>query len=269
MFAIKAEVKHPKRESFLSYIGGPTALLDLRGFRLITDPTFDAAGAQFPSPTGSYALEKTMSPAIAAENLGRIDAVLLSHDHHPDNLDSAGRNLLRHATRVLTTVEGAERLDQSATGLRPWDSVVLESGDGRDLRVTATPARHGPHGGDRGPVIGFVVESSTGHPGAIYITGDTVWYEGVADVAARFSVTTVIAFMGAARVAAAGQSHLTLTAEEGVEVARAFPNAMIIPLHFEGWKHFSEGRQEIQKAFANAKLEARLRWPHPDRPIRL
>ena len=253
----------------LTYIGGPTALLELCGLRLITDPTFDAAGTKYPSPTGAYALEKTMSPALTVDQLGAVDVVLLSHDHHSDNLDVAGRALVQHTPRVLTTIAGAERLGDNAMGLRAWESVVLPALDARELRVTATPARHGPEGGDRGPVIGFVLEPSHPSNGSVYVTGDTVWYEGVAEVARRFSVGTVIAFMGAARVRAVGPSHLTLTAEEGVELARAFPDATIIPLHFEGWTHFSEGRAEIGTAFAHAGLAARLRWPVAGRSVEL
>jgi L-ascorbate metabolism protein UlaG (beta-lactamase superfamily) len=258
-----------EHQGTLTYIGGPTAVVELCGLQLITDPTFDAAGTSYPSPTGTYALEKTKAPALSVEQLGALDVVLLSHDHHSDNLDVAGRALLHHASRTLTTVAGAERLGNNAMGLRPWESIVVPGRDGRELRVTATPARHGPEGGDRGPVIGFVLEPARVAEGVVYITGDTVWYEGVAAVAKRFTIDTVVAFMGAARVAAVGPAHLTLTAEEGVEVARAFPRATIIPLHFEGWEHFSEGRTQIQSAFDRAGLSTRLRWPVPGVRIEL
>ena len=66
--------------------------------------------------------------------------------------------------------------------------------------------------------------------------------------------------MGAARVAAAGPWHLTLTGAEGVEAARAFGGATIIPLHFEGWAHFTETRVDIARAFREAELGHRLLW---------
>ena len=61
------------------------ALIEVAGLRLLTDPTFDAAGAEFRS--GAYVLQKTEDPAIDATQIGHLDAVLLSHDHHFDNLD--------------------------------------------------------------------------------------------------------------------------------------------------------------------------------------
>ncbi len=247
----------------ITYIGGPTALLELGGLRLLIDPTFDPAGTEY--PTAAYTLRKTAAPALSPESLGRIDAVLLSHDHHFDNLDHAGRSLLKSAETVLTTQEGAERLGGNAVGLTSWHSVDLPTLDGRVLRVTGTPARHGPVGGDRGPVTGFVLAQAESPRSAIYISGDSVWYEDVAEVSRRFSVQVAILFMGAARVAAAGPAHLTFTANEGVEAARAFAGAVIIPLHYEGWEHFSESREEIQDAFAVAGLEPRLRWMEPGR----
>jgi L-ascorbate metabolism protein UlaG (beta-lactamase superfamily) len=55
------------------------------GFRLLTDPTLDPAGSEYVTP--AYTLRKTAGPAAAADSLLPLDAVLLSHDHHFDNLD--------------------------------------------------------------------------------------------------------------------------------------------------------------------------------------
>jgi L-ascorbate metabolism protein UlaG (beta-lactamase superfamily) len=245
----------------LTYIGGPTALIDIAGVRLLTDPTFDTAGAEFRS--GSYVLQKTESPAIAAADLGHLDAILLSHDHHFDNLDSAGRRLLSVADRVVTTDDAATRLGGNAVALAPWQTLDISTGGGERLRITGTPARHGPDRLDRGPVIGFVLEPSDQPALTVYISGDTVWYDGVAEVATRYPVTVALLFMGAARVAAVGPWNLTFTAEEAVEAAKALTRATIVPLHYAGWKHFSESRREIERAFGKAGLDRRLTWLPP------
>ena len=250
----------------LTYIGGPTALVEWGGLRLLTDPTFDPPGSEFRS--GAYVLRKTQGPAIAPAALGRVDAVLLSHDHHFDNLDASGRRFLADVPRVLTTLAGAERLGGAALGLEPWEATELARPDGGTLRVTATPARHGPEHLDRGPVVGFVLESAdAGAP--VYISGDSVWYDGMAEVARRYSVAAAILFMGAAQVAAVGPWPLTLTADGAVEAARAFAGAVVVPLHFEGWEHFSESRAEVQAAFRRAGLEPRLCWPERGRALTL
>jgi L-ascorbate metabolism protein UlaG (beta-lactamase superfamily) len=248
----------------LTYVGGPTALLELGGVRLLTDPTFDPPGAEYRA--GSYVLRKTQGPALAPESLGQIDAVLLSHDHHFDNLDGSGRALLARMPKVLAPRAAADRLGGAATGLEPWQTVELP-GSGGAVRITATPARHGPAHLDRGPVIGFVLEAAGAAP--IYVSGDTVWYEGMAEVARRFTVGTAILFMGAAQVPAVGPWPLTLTTADAVEAARALTPATIVPLHFEGWEHFSQTRADVEAAFNEAGLSSRLRWPNPGRPILL
>ena len=111
-----------------------------------------------------------------------------------------------------------------------------------------------------------MLEIAGAGPEAIYVSGDTVWYEGVAEVARRYPVKVAVLFMGAAQVDAVGPWHLTLTAEEAVEAARAFAGAAIVPLHFEGWQHFREHRQDIDRAFREAGLGDRVSWLPAGRP---
>ena len=89
-------------------------------------------------------LPKADRPAITPADLGPSDAVLLSHDHHGDNLDTAGRALLPAAGVVLTTAAGAHRLGGNARGLQPWATTQLEAPAKPPIQVTATPCRHGP-----------------------------------------------------------------------------------------------------------------------------
>src|SRR5204863_4866711 len=99
--------KEPIMTLSITLVGGPTALIEIDGFRLLTDPTFDGPGAyQLPH----VKLEKLSGPALNAEDIGYVDAVLLSHDQHSDNLDHSGKDFLRQAKRVLTTEAGAKRL---------------------------------------------------------------------------------------------------------------------------------------------------------------
>jgi L-ascorbate metabolism protein UlaG (beta-lactamase superfamily) len=122
----------------ITHIGGSTTLIEIDGFRLLTDPTFDAP-RRYTFGWG-FASRKTTGPAVAVADLPSIDAVLLTHDHHGDNLDDAGRALLPSAGSVLTTAAGARRLGGNAVGLAPWQTFSLPHG----IEVTATPARHGP-----------------------------------------------------------------------------------------------------------------------------
>jgi L-ascorbate metabolism protein UlaG (beta-lactamase superfamily) len=245
----------------LTLIGGPTALIEISGFRLLTDPTFDQPG-EYDLP--HVKLVKTAGPAVAPGQIGKVDAVLLSHDQHSDNLDNSGRAFLKSAERVLTTKAGASRLGGHAEGLEPWARTSLTKPDGSQLAVTATPARHGPAGIEplSGDVIGFVLEGMAKR--AIYITGDTVWYDGVAEVARRFDVGLVMPFAGSAQTR--GPFHLTMDVNDVIETAHAFPDALVVPLHYDGWQHFRQSGDDLRHSFATLGFGERLRMLEPGLP---
>jgi L-ascorbate metabolism protein UlaG (beta-lactamase superfamily) len=241
-------------------IGGPTALIELGGFRLLTDPTFDQPG-EYALP--HVTLRKTAPPAVTADRTGPVDAVLLSHDQHADNLDHGGRDFLKRAPRVLTTVAGAKRLQGNAEGLDPWDEVVLTKPGNQTLRITAAPARHGPAGIEplAGNVIGFVLSLDGDATRPVYVTGDTVWYDGVAEVARRFPAGVVLLFAGSAQTR--GPFHLTMDVNDAIETAHAFPDATIVPLHHDGWAHFKQSGDDLEKSFTALGIGERLRLIAP------
>ncbi len=243
----------------ITLIGGPTALIEIDGFRLLTDPTFDAPG-DYPLPR--VTLEKLTGPALSRRDIGDIDAVLLSHDQHSDNLDHSGRDFLKDARRVLTTEAGAKRLGGKTEGFAPWRSTEMTKA-GQSLTITATPARHGPAGIEplSGDVIGFVVESRKAGSRPIYISGDTTWFDGVAEVARRFRAGVVLPFAGAAQTR--GPFHLTMDTNDTIETARAFADAVIVPVHTDGWAHFRQSADDLRATFDTLGFGPRLRILEP------
>lgn len=99
--------------------------------------------------------------------------------------------------------------------------------------MTATPARHGPVGIEpySGDVVGFALGIE--QPGDLLnVTGDTVWYDGTAEVAARFAPRGVVLHSGAAEPR--GRFHMTMGSEDALEAAGAFPDAALVAVHKEG-----------------------------------
>ncbi len=113
----------------ITHIGGPTALIEIGQLRLLTDPTFDPAGSRYVD--GPVKLSKQTDPALTVSELGAVDAILLSHDQHKDNLDPAGRAYLSQAKQILTTPAAALRLDGRTRGVAAWEkqvSALLKAG---------------------------------------------------------------------------------------------------------------------------------------------
>jgi len=247
----------------ITHVGGPTVLIEVGGWRLLTDPTFDPAGGRYRFGWGTGS-EKLTEPAVAAEELGPIDAVLLSHDHHDDNLDAAGRELLPRAGTVLTTEAGARRLGGNARGLAPWAETELTAAGKPTIEITATPCRHGPPLSRPlvGDVVGFALRWEGQEHGALWISGDTVLYDGVREVADRLEVGTALVHLGGVRFPVTGPLRYTMTAAEAVELCESLRPRTIVPIHYEGWRHFRQGREGVDAEFAKApaELRERVRW---------
>jgi L-ascorbate metabolism protein UlaG (beta-lactamase superfamily) len=247
----------------ITHIGGPTVLIQFGRWRLLTDPTFDPPGRKYNFGWGTGSVKLT-GPAIAAADIGRIDAVLLTHDHHDDNLDPAGRALLPSADVVVTTVSGAQRLGGGARGLEPWATTRLEAPGRPAIELTATPCRHGPPLSHplAGDVIGFAIRWDGQDHGVLWISGDTVLYGGLRQIADRLPVDTALLHLGGVRFRVTGPVRYTMTAKDAVELCRLISPRTVIPIHYEGWMHFQQDREAIEREFARAPedIRRRIRW---------
>lgn len=247
--------------------GGPTALCEYGGLRFLTDPTFDAPGDYYGPDdyqrSGRPILTKTAPSSVTPAELGRIDVVLLSHDEHPDNLDNSGRALLANVPLTLTTPSGAHRLGNGAKGLADWESIELDRPGGGTIVVTGVPAIHGPGTREEveqitGQVVGFVL-TGEGLP-TVYVSGDNASLDLVKRTADRFGpVDTAILFAGAPRFPVLFDGELiVLDSAQAAEAATILGARRVVPVHFDSWAHFTEGRDELVAAFTAAGLVDRL-----------
>jgi L-ascorbate metabolism protein UlaG (beta-lactamase superfamily) len=253
-----------RQEAAITVLGGPTAVIDLGGLRIVSDPTFDDAG-----PHGY--LTKTAAPAVDEDGVGLADLVLVSHDTHPDNLDERGRAFAKAAPLVLTGPVTAGRLGSPAVGLAPWTGHSVPRADGGgDLTVLAVPAVHGPEDGERDAdgnvnceVTGFVL-SGQGLP-TVYVSGDNASIRTVAEISRRVpDIDAAVLHVGAARVPAKFDGRpLSLDSRAAAAAAAVLGAETVVPAHYDAWAHFSEGLSEIELAFHEAGLSAVLRAaPH-------
>ena len=239
-----------------TYIGTATVLIEIgdqNPIRLLTDPAFDPSGKyyRFKFGTGS---RKTKDPALQISQLPKIDAVLLSHDEHADNLDDAGRKMLPLATRVLTTKSGAKRLNKDlgdkVTGLDPWEKTSILTQEGWPLTIHATPARH-----IQAPLpvflcgdtLGFILEWPGQKQGSLYISGDTVFFKGIEEISQRFQVGTALLHLGGVSFGMSGPIRYTFTGKGAAQAIKTLKPQTVIPIHYEGWTHFHESLQESEK----------------------
>ncbi len=242
----------------ITHIDTACVLLEINGYRILTDPTLDEAGKLYYHGSGSFS-RKTGSPAINDSDLHDIDLVLLSHHQHKDNFDIRGKAFALTVPIIIST-EAASREISGITGLDNWESIEIKTPKVPGLKITATPAQHHPWWIPEfvaGKVIGFIIEFDGQENGVIYISGDTVYFKGIDEVAKRFRIDTGIFHVGSVQFRyLTGFGQYTMDSKDLIRSAEILNPNTVIPIHHKGWSHFKE--KETALHIAIRKLPALL-----------
>lgn len=261
----------PRADGWVRFIGNATLLIRYGPFTILTDPNLVHRNAEVSLGFGLTATRLT-DPAVDVEDLPTPDLVVLSHDHG-DHFDAVAADWLDPAVPIATAPATTERLAEmgfrAVRSLPTWESTQLEK-DGARLRVTAVPAQHG-----RGPiaqampeVMGSVLElwrdSASAGEGdqpadlRIYISGDTVFHEGLAEIRDRFGdVDVAFLHLGGMRVLGV---TVTMDAAQGVQLISLLQPRLAIPVHYNDYGTSSSTLAEFVTAVNEAGLADRVRY---------
>ncbi|MCF6360598.1 MAG: MBL fold metallo-hydrolase [Cyclobacteriaceae bacterium] len=246
----------------ITHIDTACIVLDINGYRIMTDPVLGKAGKLYHFGFGAFS-RKTGNPALSKEEIGKIDLILLSHHQHKDNFDRAGKNFSKSVDRVITTKPAAKTL-KNGLGLDNWESISVQTPKVPGLKITATPVQHRPWwlpSFFTGKVIGFMLEWDAQHKGAYYISGDTVFFKGIKEIASRFTIDVGLFHLGAVQFKyLTGLGKYTFDVKGAVKAANLLAINTFIPIHYSGWSHFKEVDEQVQQEFDKVSLNSDLRW---------
>lgn len=240
-------------EMIITHIDTACILLEINGYKILTDPTLDEAGKLYHHGFGTFS-RKTESPALQAGDLNNIDLILLSHHQHKDNFDNNGKAFASTVSKIIST-KPASKAIRGITGLDDWESYTIETPRLTNLKITATPAQHHPRwvpGFLAGKVIGFIIEFEEQENGVLYISGDTVYFKGIDEVASRFKKI----YVGIFHVGSVQFRHLTgfgkytMDSKDLVKSVSILNPDKVIPIHHRGWTHFKEQETALKKVIA-------------------
>jgi L-ascorbate metabolism protein UlaG (beta-lactamase superfamily) len=177
----------------------------------------------------------------------------LSHHQHKDNFDDNGKAFALTVPTIISTRQASKALP-GVIGLENWESYNIETPKLTNLKITATPAQHHPWWLPEflsGKVIGFIIAFEEQKNGVIYISGDTVYFKGIDEVARRFTIDIGIFHVGSVQFRyLTGFGQYTMDSKDLLKAVKVLNPNSIIPIHYKGWTHFKEKETTLKKVMA-------------------
>ncbi len=146
-----------------------------------------------------YGLNTTRltDPAICIDELPPLDFIILSH-FHGDHFDRMAIDKLDKSLPIISTPHASAELNargfDRTEKIETWESISYFNGDVL-LNITATPGRHGPFPISMfmpqvmGSILDFQAENGRSLF-RMYITGDTLIFDGIKGIPRRFPIST-------------------------------------------------------------------------------
>ncbi len=214
----------------VTWLGHSTTLLELDGFRVLTDPVW----GQRASPLGFAGPKRFHEVPVRIADLPRLDAVLISHDHYDHLCFHTLRELAALEVPFVTSLGVGAHLE--SWGIAPariieldwWQSHTFAGGS---LSFTATPAQHfsGRGMGDRNHTLwsSWVMQTDAHR---VFFSGDTGLTDEFAQIGAKFGPFDVAMFeVGAFHEA---WSDIHLGPENALKAHALLGSGLFFPVHW-------------------------------------
>jgi len=233
---LRANGQHPT----VTWVGHATLLVQLAGVNVLTDPIWaDHVGPPI------FGVKRLVPPGIRFEDLPRIHAAVISHDHY-DHLDLATvQRLAREHQTTFFVPLGlgawlAERGIKNVVELDWWQSRAF-----RGLTFTATPAQHGSGRGllDQNERLwaSWVI---AGAGKKLFFGGDTGYTPALAEIGKRLGPFDVAALPIGGYSAFTARHPNHINPEEALQLFEDLRGRVLVPMH---WGTFALNREPFRE----------------------
>jgi L-ascorbate metabolism protein UlaG (beta-lactamase superfamily) len=245
------------------HVAHSTHLICVGGARLLTDPWFydPAFGA----------LSHEVMPAVVPSEIGKLDVILVTHDH-ADHADLRAMDEMdKRAIVLVATSDLAARVRARGFAdvavLAPWEERTIG-----DVVVGAVPALHDIY------EIGYVVRRASAPSPSVYFAGDTRLHPDLPAIAERFKPDLAILPVDGTRIS--GAALHVMTPEDAAIAARLLGSKIVMPSHADAFfsdpvaghvlaSMVSRAKEQFQKVMTVESMGDRVRLPLPGELVRL
>lgn len=240
----------------VTFINHATFLVQTRGYNILTDPIYSKRC----SPVSFIGPARVHQPGIAFDELPKIDAILISHDHY-DHLDTPTLNKLiaRDNPKIIAGLGVGKRFDTRAgkgadvVELDWWHSTAI----GADLKITFTEVQHfsGRYLNDRNTTLwgGFVIEAGDT---SIYFGGDSGYADHYRRTAERFGPIDLALLPIGAYSPRSFMGPVHMDPKQAVQAHQDLGAKKSIGMHFGTFQLTAETRDEPERLLATEKSAA-------------
>lgn len=244
----------------LQLLRNATLVLGVNGKTILTDPMLGAKGSYDPIPNTANSIRNPVvdlpvTPAALQQMINKTDAVLLTHLHR-DHWDEAAQQLLPKDIPIYSSPIDADRIRQAGfTQVITIDQEIDVDG----LQIIRTGGHHGTGAIETllGEVCGYVIIYGQQR---LYIAGDTIWCDEVAQAIDEHQPTHIILNGGAARFKTG--DPIIMDIQDTLTVCNYAPTANIYVVHLESVNHVTESRAAIKAALQANGFEHRAHVPN-------
>jgi L-ascorbate metabolism protein UlaG (beta-lactamase superfamily) len=217
---------------YLTWYGHASTLVEIDGARVLCDPVWSdrVSPAAFAGPRRLHA------PPVPLGSVGRVDAIVISHDHY-DHLDLATvRELLAtHDAPFLVPLGVGAHLERwQVPSSRIIELDWNEEAEVGGIRFVATPAQHFSGRGISNDSTLWTSWVIAGPRHRVFYSGDTGYFEGFAKIGEEHGPFDAALIQIGAYAPQWPDIHMT--PEEGVAAHIDVQGGLLVPVH---WATFS------------------------------
>jgi Predicted Zn-dependent hydrolases of the beta-lactamase fold len=246
------------------FVRHATILIYAENKKILVDPVFSDIG-ELPSIKSLRFDNK--NPLIKLETsideLIDVDSAFITH-LHIDHFDTLARKLLKKSTKIFCQPQDSEIIKKMGfLDVSPIEQYIIWN----NLKISRVDGKHGEGKvlEKMGKTSGFVLQDSTNY--TMYITGDTIWYDGVKEAIEKFNPNAIVLNAGAATFPIG--RPVTMNEADITSVIKSAPNSKIVAIHMDAWNHCMLSKENLHNFLSSKSIEKNVIIPDENMLIHL